>query len=317
MKILVVKSVFKKYIPEIEKYGYPVIYHEGADISDEELKDVEIVLGYPEVSVIERIPNLKYIHLSYAGSDVIADLPNVRNKVILTNSSGCFSDSIAEWVVTMTYFFYKRVGEYYLQQQDHIWRNLGETRSIIGSRVLIIGCGSIGLACAKRMKALGAYVTGVKRTPGEKPEYLDELYTSEKVDELIGEQDIIVLSMPRNKDTHHFMNEERLKMIGKDALLINVGRGDAIDTEALIPLLKEERFSAALDVEEMEPLPPESELWDLKNCLITPHATGCDTLEYTRQLLGELMLYNLDAYLNKKPLRNLVDFNTGYKVSNT
>ncbi|MDO4197852.1 MAG: D-2-hydroxyacid dehydrogenase [Erysipelotrichaceae bacterium] len=317
MKILVTRDIYKEYQDRIESYGYDVLYSQNKVLSDEDLKDVEIVLGTLNKEYIKKMPNLKYIHLSTAGSDNIAFLEEVKDKVILTNSTGGFSDSIAEWVIAMIYFFYKKIGDYYLNQKDHIYKNLGETKSLIDSKVLIIGCGSIGLACAKRLKALGSYIVGIKRTAGEKPEYVDEMYTTDKTDELIGDADIIVMAMPQNDETRHFMDESRLKLIKEDSLLINVGRGSAIDTKALIPLLKEKKFNAALDVHEIEPLSKDSELWDMENVFVTPHATGNETMAYTRKVLCDLMIENLDAYMNHRPLKNVVDFKTGYKVSNT
>lgn len=316
MKILVTRDIYRVYSERIEKYG-EVIYSQGKEVSDEDLRDVEIILGNVDKNWLKKMPNLKYMHLSSAGSDNYASLDEINNKVILTNSTGGFSDSIAEWVITMIYFFYKKIGNYYLNQKKHLYKNLGETKSIVGSKVLIIGCGSIGMAAAERLKALGAYVTGVKRTKGNKPDFLDELYTTDKVDELLPLYDIVVMAMPQNDATRHFMNAERLNLLKEDSLLINVGRGSAIDTEALIPLLKEKKFNAALDVHEVEPLDENSPLWDMENVLITPHATGNETMEYTRKVLCDLMINNLDAYMNNKPLTNVVDFNTGYKVSNS
>ena len=317
MKILVTRDIYKKYSDKIESYGYDVIYSQGKEVSKEDLEQVEVVLGNANINWFKDMKNLKYVHLSSAGSDLFAALPELSEKVVLTNSTGGFSDSIAEWVITMIYFLYKKIGPYYLNQKKHFYKNLGETKSILDSKVLIIGCGSIGLAAAKRLKALGAYVTGVKRTVGEKPEYVDEMYTTDKVDELIPDADIIVLAMPQNDATRHFMDSKRLNLIKNDSLLINVGRGSAIDTAALIPLLKEKKFNAALDVHEVEPLDENSELWDMENVLITPHATGNETMEHTRKVLCDLMIENLDAYMNNKPLKNVVDFKTGYKVSNS
>lgn len=286
------------------------------DVSEGDVAEADVIIGNVSPKLLDKAKKLKYMHLLKAGSDEEAAALRGRD-VILTNSTGCFSLSIAENILAMILYFYKNLRTYNRCQDKHIYRKLDHSRSIYGSKILVIGAGSIGLAFAQRAAALGAEVTGIKRTPGTKPEYLKALYTNEMVEQCLPLADVIVMSLPQSAATFHFMNEERMKLIKPGALLINVGRGSAVDTAALIPLLKEIRFSAALDVFEVEPLPAESELWDLENCLILPHTTGSTNLWYSREMLHRLAVTNLRNYLEGKPLENIVDLETGYKISNS
>ena len=124
-------------------------------------------------------------------------------------------------------------------QRRSLWQDEGDVTSIWNSVTLVIGLGDIGGEFARRMKALGSYVIGVKRTPGKKPEWLDELHTMEELDSLLPRADIISLSLPQTPDTFHMMNESRLMALKPSAILINVGRGSAIDTDALTRVMKQ------------------------------------------------------------------------------
>ena len=118
------------------------------------------------------------------------------------------------------------------------------------------------------------------------------------------------------------MIKQKLKMkldaVTKESEIDIKNKQELIDEEInpLIEELKKNRFQCAIDVYDKEPLDPNSPLWDFKNILLLPHITGKFNMQRTVELGCELALYNLDAFLNNKPLRNVVDFSTGYKKSN-
>lgn len=315
MNILITMKVLEKE-DYFKNLNHNIMWRTNNDASIDDVKKADIIIGNVDLSLLDYAENLKYIHWAFAGSDNVASHPNIKDKVLLTNSTGCYSLTIAEHVLGMILYFYKNLDKYVVNQVNHIYQSVGETRSIYNANVLIVGCGSIGKEIAKRINALGGHVTGIKRTSASCPEYIDNLYTVDKLDECLKDTDIVVMCMPQTKENYHMMNKQRLDLMKDNSLLINVGRGSAIDTDALIKKLKEGRIQAALDVYEKEPLDKDSELWNLNNCLLLPHTTGNTNLWYTRERLKELAISNLDAYLNNKELINLVDFNTGYKKSN-
>jgi phosphoglycerate dehydrogenase-like enzyme len=180
----------------------------------------------------------------------------------------------------------------------------------------VVGLGDIGGEYAKRMKALGSYVIGVRRKAGEKPDYLDELYTSEKLDELLPRADFVALALPNTPDTIHIMGEERLRTMKKHAFLINVGRGNAIDSDALNRVLREGHLGGcAVDVTEPEPLPPEHPLWDAPGMIITPHIAGKFNLPETFERIIRIAGTNMEKFLAGKrdEMTSLVDRGTGYR----
>ena len=124
--------------------------------------------------------------------------------------------------------------DYYMKNQiKHTWKQLNSVKSVKGSTILILGLGRIGGDYAKKVKSLGAYVIGVKRTIKDKPDYVDELYTIDKLDEVIGRADIIAMVLPGGEATRHIINADRFSKMKRGAYIINVGRGNAIDFDAL------------------------------------------------------------------------------------
>ena len=209
---------------------------------------------------------------------------------------------------------YKKLYLYRDNQNNNLWKDEGEVKSIYGCTALIIGLGDIGGEFAKRIKALGGYTIGVRRSDTNKPEYLDELYLMDKIDELLPRADVVALSLPGTKETYKLFSKERIYKMKKDAVLLNVGRGTAIDTEALCDALEEGRLlGAALDVTAPEPLPKNHRIWNIKNAIITPHISGDYHLKETHERIARIAIHNFECYIKGKELRNVVDFSTGYR----
>ena len=130
---------------------------------------------------------------------------------------------------------------------------------------------------------------------------------------MIGKADIVAMVLPGVKDTENIMNSERLNKMKRGAFLINVGRGNAVDHEALKVALKNGQIAGAgLDVTEPEPLPADDELWNLNNVIITPHIAGHLFLDEARDCIVEIIGKNLNNWLNDKPLINVVNRQLGY-----
>ena len=144
---------------------------------------------------------------------------------------------------------------------------------------------------------------------------MDSLYTLERLEQMLPLADIVALCLPGNQDTYHLMNEERLALLKKDAVLLNVGRGMTLDTEALTRALQEGRIAGAcLDVTDPEPLPSEHPLWEMDNVILTPHVSGLFELPETLEQILDICIENLECYLVKRPLRNVIDRKTGYRI---
>jgi phosphoglycerate dehydrogenase-like enzyme len=184
-----------------------------------------------------------------------------------------------------------------------------------GAVVTVVGLGDIGSAYSRRMKALGSYLIGVRRTVHAKPDYLDELLLPEQMEDALPRTDVLALAVPATKGTAGLIGRRQLAKMKPDAVIINAGRGSAIDTEALCDALETGALGGAgLDVVESEPLPPGHRLWKLENAVITPHVAGGRHMKETGEYIMRLNLDNARRFVRGEPLESLVDFSTGYAI---
>ena len=218
---------------------------------------------------IHIFPNLRYIQLTSAGFDRVPMDYVETHGIEIRNARDVYSIPIAEHVVACVLWFYRGLESFRDNQKAHVWKKQRDLKELNGSRVLIIGCGSIGTACAKVLSALGCHVCGVGRHIRPREWFL-EIRDASSLQTGLQDADIVILAVPFTKETHHLLSNDELSAMKDGALLINVSRGQVLDTQALLNHLP--RFAgAALDVFEEEPLPADSPLWDMQNVLITPH----------------------------------------------
>ena len=165
-----------------------------------------------------------------------------------------------------------------------------------------------------RCRALGAYVRGVVRSARkEKPVSVDELFTIDRLDDAIADADVVALCLPGTKETQHLFTKEQMFKMKKGAFLLNVGRGTAIDQDALVEMLESGHLGGAgLDVTSPEPLPSNSKLWGMTNVILTPHVSGNDSLPYTVDMIVERFIRYLCDYLAGRPFDRVVDRDAGY-----
>ena len=285
---------------------------EGVDLPDGIPTDAEALIGDLHPSHIALVPNVKWIQTSYAGVERLVPKLAEREGVTLTNASGSFGEGISEYLIMYMLMLQKRMQEYLAQQAQHVWKSLPATPMVSGSTVTVIGLGDLGGTLARKLKALGATVRGVKRTSSAKPDCVDELYTTEQLDDALNGADFVALCLPDTADTQKILSRERIFALKKGAIIVNAGRGTAIDQPALIDALREGRVCAGLDVTAPEPLPSDDALWDAPNVIITPHISGPGANDFATRYCVELFARNIDAYLSGKPLENVVDLRLGY-----
>lgn len=180
-------------------------------------------------------------------------------------------------------------------------------KTLLGATVLVLGAGHIGSEFAQMCRGLGAHTVGLKRTVrGDVPGF-DQVATMEELEQWLPQADVVAMSLPHSPETVGLMNEKRLGLMRDDAILLNAGRGSALDQQALEKVMKEGKlWGAALDVTDPEPLPQDSPLWDIPNLIITPHVAGGMRLEITRQACIKQAQDNLRRYLAGEPLVNQV-----------
>ena len=289
-------------------------FREKVRLTDEEIREADIILGNVPVGRLSEARNLKWLQLNSSGADAYAAEGVLAPEVLLTNATGAYGLAISEHLLAATFFLKKKLGHYHRNQMHAQWKDEGQVTAISGSRTLVIGLGNIGGDYARKMYHLGSRVTGIRRTKAACPEYLEEIGTFEDLDRLLPEADIVVMALPNTPQTHRIMNAERLSAMKKGSILLNVGRGTAIDQDALLHALESGRLAgASLDVTDPEPLPADHPLWRCENLLLTPHVAGGYHLQETLDRIVELFIDNLGRYAKGKELRNPVDRTTGYR----
>jgi len=313
--ILVVLSVNAEHkkLLEAKAPSARFVYSDQRNVSEEQVKDAEIIIGNPPAHMLKGSENLKWLQLQSAGAGDYTAGDVLPKGTILTNASGAYGLAISEYMLGVTLELYKKLHLYRDLQVRSDWSYAGKVRSIYKTTALIAGLGDIGGEFALKLKALGAYTIGIKRRDTAKPGYLDELYMMDKFETVLPRADIVALSLPSTKLTNKIINERTIGLMKQDAIIINVGRGNAIDTEALCDALESGRIAgAALDVTDPEPLPADHRLWKVKNAVITPHVSGGFSLQETHDRIVAICADNLEAWLNGRSLKNIVDLSEGY-----
>jgi phosphoglycerate dehydrogenase-like enzyme len=282
---------------------------------DENIAECEILFGFIGSDILKAAKNLKWFHSQAAGVDsYLKPGSGLCESVVLTNSSGAYGIGISEHLITVTLMLLRKMNEYCLLQAQNKWQGLGTVKTLYDSGVTVVGLGDIGGNYAMRCHALGAKVRGVVRGEREKkPYYIDELFTGDKLGEALCNADIVALCLPETPKTRNILSGERMRALKKGALILNIGRGSAIDQEALIGLLESGHIGGAgLDVTTPEPLPKDSKLWNMPNVIITPHISGGMSLGLTLDLIVGKFIKYLGDYTAGREFARVVDRDVGY-----
>lgn len=273
----------------------------------EQVKDANVIIGNIPVDILKNIPDLEFVQLNSAGTNGYADNPDFPKNVALANASGAYGVAISECILAGILTLMKHIPSYIKNQSNHEWKDEGSVKSIYGSNILVLGLGDIGKEFSKRAYTMGAHITGIKRNVKDKPEYIDKLCTMDSLYDELEKADIIVSSLPGSKSTYHLLDEKALNYVKKQPIFVNVGRGTLIDSCVLEKALKENIFSGAyIDVTDPEPLPKESNLWNINNLIITPHVTGGYHLEETLNRIVQISATNIKNHCEGKEIINRV-----------
>jgi len=255
----------------------------------------------------ERAPNLRWIQGAGAGVEQFATAGVAQNRVVLTNCSGVSAGSMSEWVLGRLLQVWKRFREADEFQQAHQFeRSYG--RTFAGSTIGIVGLGGIGKAVASRVRALGCRTLGLKRSarPGDSSEDVDELFSTDRLHELLSRSDAVIVSAPATAETHHMIDAAALAAMPRHAVLVNVARGTLVDEVELARVMREEPLAAAvLDVFDPEPLDPSSPLWDIPNVYVSAHSSV--SVDRYMDDVFELFIDNLERFQKGGELRNVID----------
>lgn len=315
--ILVVIPVQERHKAYLEGIGAECefCYADAETVTQEQVNQADVIIGNVSPAMVAQSRKLQWMQLNSAGADPYCRPGIIREGAELTNATGAYGLSVSEWMISATMMLCRKMDLYMRNQTENRWNCAGGVTSIWGSTTLVIGLGDIGTEYASRMKAMGSRVIGLRRDTSRKPDCVDELYPMEQLDEVLPQADFVAMVLPSTPQTRRIMNEERMQRMKPGAYLINAGRGDAVDCDALNRLLREGAgpAGAALDVTDPEPLPSEHPLWSAPRCIITPHIAGGFHLPETFERIVRISGSNLEQFLSGHPesMRNRIDPATG------
>ena len=234
--------------------------------------------------------NLRFIQLTSAGFDRVPMEEVNRRGIRICNARGVYGIPMAEFAVAGVLQLYKQSRFFAENQKVHGWNKHRGLLELWGKRVTIVGCGNIGQECAKRFSAFDCRVTGVDIFESELP-YIEKMYHISRLQEVLPESDVVVLTLPLTEQTKHLFNAETFGAMKQGAVLVNIARGGVVDTQALIGALQSHLSGAVLDVFEEEPLNADSPLWNMDHVLLTPHNSFVG--DNNSQRLANVILSNL------------------------
>lgn len=292
----------------------------------EEIKHADALFGKLTPEMLAAAMQLRWVQSPTASLEhyVFAEL--VAHTCTLTNMRGLFSDVIADHVLGYILCFARNLHLYMRQQLARQWEPIGgeqaRTSFTAGPGVVsemdrahihlsdctigIVGLGAIGGEIARRANAFGMRVIAVDPVQQEKPTTVESLWQLDQLDQLLGQSDFVVIAAPHTPQTAGMFDRLTIQKMKSSGYLINIGRGVIVRLDDLCDALEAgEIGGAALDVFEQEPLPADHRLWQFENVIITPHVAACSVHIAERHL--EVLLNNLQRFVNNQPLRNVVD----------
>jgi phosphoglycerate dehydrogenase-like enzyme len=229
--------------------------------------------------------------------------------VTVTNFRGIYNDHVATHAVALVLALARNLPVYIRQQADGHWdRHLADSDVIHlqNSTALVIGVGAIGAEISRMLAAFGVNVHGVDPQLGSAPEGVVAMHTPDELDSLLPGADIVLLTLPHTPESEGLINARRIALMQPHAMLVNIGRGPTVSLEAVNDALERGALGAvALDVFEMEPLPPEHPLWQQPRALLTPHVAVVGPYINDRRL--GVLKRNAEAFVRGAPLENIVN----------
>ena len=247
---------------------------------------------------------MKFIQTGYAGmDDPFCQAMLKESDAVIANASSIHAIPISHYVFSQMLRWNKRIDQHIELQQEKNWSPMGGDGELTNKTLLILGYGGIGKEVAKLGKAFGMNVIGIRRNP-EVCEFADKVVTMDSLEEFLPVADFLVLALPNSEETNDVVDKNFLKKINNSAMLINVGRGNAVNEKDLAEALNSDILAAAaLDTTKKEPLEKSSDLWSAKNCFISAHDSAHSLLGLPRAF--ELFLENVKNFKGNQPIKNL------------
>lgn len=267
----------------------------------------EVVLGRPDflAQLMDTAPPVRWVQSTWAG--VTPLIQHAYKDYVLTGVKGIFGQQMSEYVLTHLLAHEGRLRQRWQSQQSGLWDNR-VSGSLCDKTLGIMGTGSIGAAVAESCAALGVRCTGLNSSGRSHPAF-QQVFAPGELTEFLQDADYVLGLLPDLPSTTGLLNARAFESMKKDALLINVGRGNLIVEDDLVLALKTQKIAGAvLDVFRQEPLPADSALWSAPDLTITGHIAAVSRPDD----IAGLFLQNYERYCSGQALLHTIDFDKGY-----
>jgi phosphoglycerate dehydrogenase-like enzyme len=283
-------------------------YATGKEL-EEHIAEAEVVAGNVSAAGLARAGKLKWVQSWAAGTDAMMYPEMVASPVVVTSCKGNGAIPLAEHAMMLMLMLNRDYLRWWRAQQEHRWDHWNHPE-LNGMTVGIIGLGHSGQDLALKCKAFHMRVLGIRKS-GQPTPNVDEVFSHDRLHELLGQSDFVVVTAPRTPETRGMLGEAEFRAMKPTAYYVCYSRGGIADDAALLRALNEGWIAGAgLDAHSTEPLPPDSPFWTARNTIVTPH-NGAST-PFTRQRGIDIFVDNLRRYLAGQPLVNVVDKAAGY-----
>ncbi len=275
------------------------------------LAQSDAVIGEPAPALLNEGTSVRWVQMTWAGTDLYtrSTIP-FPDGVRLTNVAGAaYGHIISQYILGQVIAIMQNFPTYVRQQERELWKCAGGVQSLDNTQVLIFGTGDIGLCTARRLQGFDATIVGVCRNTSRPRPGFHTLVSLEDAERFLPTSDVVINCLPNTNDTARWMNEQRLNLMKEGSILVNVGRGNFIDCQALARVLSTGRLrGAALDVTDPEPLPAGHPLWQEPRCVITPHEAGgaFGKSTGTEDRICDVCCENLHRFVHNEPLTHVV-----------
>ena len=318
MKIVIETEFFGRNLAEELSESIPGADFAAAfdtEVLKREIVDADAVVGWPSADVCLTASRLRWIHVPGMGIDAVLTNPALaESDVMVTNSPGPHTNPIADHVMYFILSLAHNGREMMDDQHARRWDPDKYRRRMIelnGSVMGLLGIGGIGRAVAQRAAAFGMELYAVDPSPTDIPAGVREVWGLERLDEMLGMTDWLVVAAPVNTDTRNLIDARRLGLLRPSSYVIVISRGGIVDEMALAEALQKGSLAGAgIDATAVEPLPSDSPLWGFQNVLISPHNSGDSPSLWTgrRRIIED----QVRRFVEGRPLAFICSLERGY-----
>ena len=328
MKLVLYPDVGAERLAKIEAaaQGMAVANCPAESDAVREIADADAFFGKLTPEMLAAAEHLRWVQSPTASLEHFIFPELAAHPLQLTNMRGLFHDNIADHVFGCMLCFARNLHIYIRQQERAEWKPYGGLKegqqfrsgpavttsvdrahtTLAGTTLGVVGLGSIGSEVARRGVCFGMRVIAVDSDKRVAPPAVEAPRDTDQLDSLLSESDYVVIAAPHTPETEGLFDAAKFACMKPTAVLINIGRGVIVKLGDLTAALEAgEIAGAALDVYEVEPLPPDHPLWGLPNVILTPHIAGHSPAIAQRHL--EVLVDNVRRFSQGKPLCNVVD----------